>query len=119
MRLLASQYDYFSSVLSIDANHNLLTALKAAGINPSNSVKYTGELLHRQQLRSGMCRRLSGTRPTAPLLQMVCAVTGHVSRMFVDAAADHTDQLLVCMQEQRSVSQHCIQTGPLPSPLCA
>lgn len=39
------QYDYFSSVLSIDANHNLLTALKAAGINPSNSVKYTGELL--------------------------------------------------------------------------
>lgn len=37
------QYDYFSSVLSLDSNHNLLTALKAAGINPSNSVRYTGE----------------------------------------------------------------------------
>lgn len=37
------QYDYFSSVLSLDSNFNLLTALKAAGVNPSNSVRYTGE----------------------------------------------------------------------------
>lgn len=41
----ADEYDYFASTLSLDSNHNLLSALSAAGITPSNTKKYTGDPL--------------------------------------------------------------------------
>ncbi len=34
--------DYFSSTLTLNQNYNLLSALAASGITPSNTKKYTG-----------------------------------------------------------------------------
>jgi len=38
----SGELDYFSSTLSLNENYNLLSALSASGIYPSNTKKYTG-----------------------------------------------------------------------------